>query len=423
MVTFALMKRNKPYLYISISSVALIIVLAIQVNWLIQTAKIKEEIFNEKANMVLSKTTDELCNDQAMCSRIGSCMDMDGNTQINASLAMSDVDKIDSLFKKHMKHYNLSLECKFLIEHDDAQNTQHKHTYMSNTFYKNLGETTPLKGLKLKLIIPDKKQFILQEMGVMFFSSILLILVVLAMFWRTTLSLLKEKRIAEQTTDFLNNLTHEFKTPLANISLANKLMRKNEVLSNNVKLQQYSEMISSENDKLIKQVEQVLGISALERNEIPLHKEKINVHDLINEVLKSMSLQIEQKNGTVVTHYNATNAIVSADKTHLYNAINNLIDNAIKYSGTELKIEVESYTNGNSITVVIRDNGLGIDSTLQEKVFEKYYRIPTGNVHDVKGFGLGLAYVKKIIDLHEANIKLNTNLDKGTEFTITFKNA
>lgn len=417
------MKRNKPYIYIAISSVALVIVLAIQVNWLIQTAKIKEEIFNEKANMVLAKTTDELCNDQAMCSRIGSCVEKDENNQLKAKLATNDIDKIDSLFKKHMKHYNLSLECKFIIEQHNPTIPQHNHTYVSNTFYKNLDETSSLKGLKLKLIIPDKKQFILQEMGVMFFSSILLILVVLAMFWRTTLSLLKEKRFAEQTTDFLNNMTHEFKTPLANISLASKLMRKNEVQADVSKIQQYSEMISVENDKLIKQVEQVLGITALERNEIPLHKENLNLHELLDDVLKSMSLQIEQKNGKVITHYNATNAFVNADKIQLYNAINNIIDNAIKYADKTLEIDIETQSKDNALVVVIRDKGIGIDHTLKEKVFEKYYRVPTGNIHNVKGFGLGLAYVKKIMDLHEASIKMNSNIGAGTEFILTFKNA
>lgn len=416
------MKKNKPYLYIIISSVALVIVLAIQVNWLIQTAKIKEEIFNEKANMVLSKTTDELCNDQAMCSRIGSCMEEEGN-HMNAVLNKEDINTIDSLFQKHMKFYNLSLECKFIIEeHKEASNTSNK-AFMSNTFYKNLDETSNLKGLKLKLIIPDKKQFILQEMGPMFFSSVVLILVVLAMFWRTTLSLLKEKRLAEQTTEFLNNMTHEFKTPLANIALATKLIRKNEVIADSQKVSNYTEMISAENDKLIKQVEQVLGITAMERGDIPMHKEELNLNDIVNEVLKSMSLQIEQKQGIVHKDLTISNINIYADKSHLYNAISNIIDNAIKYSNDKLVLYIETKSNEQEVLLNIRDEGIGIELDNQHKIFDKYYRVPTGNVHNVKGFGLGLAYVKKIIDLHDASIKINSKVNEGTEFNLTFKHA
>ncbi len=417
------MKKNKPYLYIIISSIALVIVLAIQVNWLIQTAKIKEEIFNEKANMVLSKTTDELCDDMAMCSRIGSCIETDEQNHINAMLDKSDVQKIDSLFQKHMKFYNLSLACKFVIEQHQTELHAQNAGYMSNTFYKNLDETDNLKGLKLKLIIPDKRQFILQEMGPMFFSSVVLILVVLAMFWRTTLSLLKEKRIAEQTTDFLNNMTHEFKTPLANIALASKLIRKNEIINDVQKVHGYTEMITAENDKLIHQVEQVLSITAFERGDIPLQLEQVNLHDTVHAVLKSMSLQIEQKSGIVNTNFKASSPYILADKTHLYNAINNIIDNAIKYSPQNLVLHIETLNQENELVLSIRDEGLGMDTDVHSKVFDKFYRVPTGNIHNVKGFGLGLAYVKKIIDLHKANIELKSKLGKGTEFILKFRNA
>lgn len=418
------MKKNKPYLYISISSIALVIVLAIQVNWLIETARIKEEIFNEKANMVLSKTTDELCSDQAMCSRIGTCMDEEeGSNHLNAVLNKNDVDKIDSLFKKHMKFYNLGLACKFVIEQHQTEHTAQRTGYMSNTFYKNLDETDNLKGLKLKLIIPDKRQFILQEMGPMFFSSILLILVVLAMFWRTTLSLLKEKRIAEQTTDFLNNMTHEFKTPLANIALATKLIRKKEIIGDVQKVQGYTEMITAENDKLIHQVEQVLSMTALERGEIPLHLEQVNIHDTVHAVLKSMSLQIEQKGGRVITNFMANNPYTMADKTHLYNAINNIVDNAIKYANEKLIIHITTSNIEQDLVLSIRDEGIGMDEEAQTKVFDKFYRVPTGNIHNVKGFGLGLSYVKRIVDLHKASISINSKTGKGTEFILTFKHA
>ena len=398
----------------------MVVVLLIQINWILKTAKIKEEIFNDKANMVLSRTTEELCKDQAICNRISSCVDVDDNNKIKAILNNTDVAKIDSLFNKYMKFYNLQLECKFVIEQYDSTLNPSKKVFMSNAFYKPLEEATNIQGLKLKLIIPDKRQFILAEMGGMFITSVVLILVVLAMFWRTILSLLKEKKLAEQTTEFLNNMTHEFKTPLANISLASKLMQKEQSRFENPKLQNYSEIIISENEKLATQVEHLLGITALERGEIPLHKQEINLHELIQEVVKCMSVQIENNNGKIDLQLNAANPILWADKTHLQNAISNLIDNAIKYASTELYVHIETYMLDTNLVLCIKDQGIGMEKEHQQKIFEKYYRVPTGNIHNVKGFGLGLAYVKKILELHQAKIELKSKIGEGSTFTIKF---
>jgi two-component system phosphate regulon sensor histidine kinase PhoR len=416
------MKFNKTYLYITISSIALVVVLLIQINWILQTAKIKEEIFNDKANMVLSRTTEELCKDQAICNRISSCVDVDENNRVKAILDNTDVAKIDSLFNKYMKYYNLQLECKFLIEQYDSTLNPSKKVFMSNTFYKPLEEATNIQGLKLKLIIPDKRQFILAEMGGMFITSVVLILVVLAMFWRTILSLLKEKKLAEQTTEFLNNMTHEFKTPLANISLASKLMQKEQSKFENTKLQNYSEIIISENEKLASQVEQLLGMTALERGDIPLHKQELNVHELILDVVKCMNIQIENRNGKIALQLNAANPMLWADKNHLQNAVSNLIDNAIKYSSNEVNIHIETYLLDNNLVLLIQDHGIGMEKEHQQKIFDKYYRVPTGNIHNVKGFGLGLAYVKKILELHHASIELKSKIGQGSSFIIKFKN-
>jgi two-component system phosphate regulon sensor histidine kinase PhoR len=293
---------------------------------------------------------------------------------------------------------------------------------MNNHFCKSIEDETGMNGLQLKLILPTKKQFILAEMGSMFISSVVLILIVLILFWRTILSLLKEKKISEHTTEFLNNMTHEFKTPLTNIALASKMMLKEESIASNSKLQHYSEIILSENDKLSKQVEQVLGMTALERGEIPLHKSTVNLHDLINDMLKCMSVQIENKNGRVELALNASNPVITADRTHLLNALYNLIDNAIKYSDEVLNIRIETSTHDNILQLKISDVGIGIDKEHQSKIFDKFYRIPTGNIHNVKGFGLGLAYVQKIIELHQASLEMQSKLGQGTTFIIKFKN-
>ena len=243
------------------------------------------------------------------------------------------------------------------------------------------------------------------------------------MFWRTILLLIKEKRISEHTTDFLNNMTHEFKTPLTNIALASKMMMKDSTINHEDKIKHYSGIILEENEKLKLQVEQVLSMTALERGEIPIQKTELDFHQLIHDALKSISIQIENKKGHLQLNLNADQFVILGDKSHLTNALNNLIDNAIKYSNEAPEITIETLNADQSLIVIISDKGIGIDQEYQKKVFDKFFRIPKGDVHDVKGFGLGLAYVKKIIELHKGTIELESEKGVETVFKITLPNV
>ncbi|MFZ7145045.1 MAG: sensor histidine kinase, partial [Bacteroidota bacterium] len=171
------------------------------------------------------------------------------------------------------------------------------------------------------------------------------------------------------------------------------------------------------------QVEQVLSMTALERGEIPVRKEELDLHELIEHTIKSISIQIENLKGELTLNLKAEHAVIMGDKSHLTNAINNLIDNAIKYSKDRPKITVQTFNSGQNIIVTVSDSGIGIDKEYQKKVFDKFFRVPTGNVHDVKGFGLGLAYIKKIIELHNGTIVLQSEPGRGTTFAITFPNV
>ena len=418
------MKKKRTNIFIAITSVALLIVMIIQINWIFQTAKIKEELFNEKANMVLSRTTEAISSDKETCMKIGACVDEDNNPEPSAKLGRNEIHKIDSLFNHYMNFYKIQVDYSYIVLKPRTDIDKTKKNGFTNYIYNIPSEETAGEnGFKLKLIFPDKKQFILAEMGTQFITSIVLILFVLILFWRTVLSLMKEKLISEHTTEFLNNMTHEFKTPLTNIALASKMIIKDSANKQDDKIKHYSEIILEENEKLRIQVEQVLSMTALERGEIPLQKTKIDFHELIKESLKYISIQIENKNGTISLNLNAEKYTVAGDKTHLTNAICNLIDNAIKYSKEKPELTIQTYNSGPNLTVIVSDSGIGIDSHFQNKVFDKFFRIPTGDVHDVKGFGLGLAYVKKIIELHEGTIMLHSEKGKGTSFTITLANV
>lgn len=409
------MKITRTHTFVAISSIALIIVLIIQVNWIFQTAHIKEEFFNEKANMVLSRTIDAIGSDKETCKKIQACGEVSNNDQL--ILGKDEVSKIDSLFTHYMGLYNFHIDYTFEVVKSGFDNSL--STGRFTDYSKSLDEDANKNGLELKLNFPDKKQYILAEMGTQFFTSVMLIFIVLVMFWRTILSLIKEKKISEHTTEFLNNMTHEFKTPLTNIALAGKMIVKDPALKEPEKIKHYSGIILEENEKLRLQVEHMLSMTALERGEIPLHKTELDFHELINECLKCIGIQIENKNGNIKVKLEASKYTVFGDRTHLCNAFSNLIDNAIKYSKAKPELTIHTTNIGQHLLISIADKGIGIAKENQKKVFDKFFRVPTGNVHDVKGFGLGLAYAKKIIELHEGSIELLSEKGKGTTFTIT----
>lgn len=414
------MKLNRIYFFIGISSLALIIVLIIQVNWIYETADVKEKIFNEKANMVLSKTADALAKDSAAVRSLEVC------------LGKNEKRKVDSLFNHYMKVYNIQIEYSFSVKpfvptfkNEVAFQNELKmnqggcyQACVTETSSENGKGAMSKNGIDLQLVFPDKDEFIMAEMGIPFISSVLLIVIVLIAFWRTSLSLMKEKQISEHTTDFLNNMTHEFKTPLTNIALAGKMMLKDSNIHLEDKVRHYSAIIMEENEKLSLQVEQVLSMAALERGEIPLRKTELDVHHLIEDCIKCMSVQIEHKQGHVVLKLEAERTVINADKTHITNALCNLIDNAIKYSDGQPELLIQTLNRNENLIITVSDNGIGIEQEYQQKVFDKFFRVPTGDVHDVKGFGLGLTYIKEIITLHQGSIELQSAKEKGSVFII-----
>jgi two-component system phosphate regulon sensor histidine kinase PhoR len=414
------MKQNRTTLFITISSIALLLVLIIQVNWLFQTAENKEELFNEKANMVLARTTEALLADEEMCKQIES-----GDNK-------STTHTIDSMFTHYMNFYGFYVDYSFEIvkpnpmERINQEIMGSKRQYINGfnpngtACYKDgLEKVRKKNGWELKLILPEKKEFIIQEMGTLFIVSTILILIVLVMFWKTTKSLLQEKKLSEHTTDFLNNMTHEFKTPLTNIALAGKMIIKDPAIGEEDKIKLYSEIILEENEKLRLQVEQVLSMTALERGEIPLRKTEFDMHLLIRDSLKYISLQLEHRQGNLKLHLEAEKFVVTGDKTHVANALNNLIDNAIKYAREKPELSIGTFNKEQQLVLVFSDKGIGIEKKYHKKVFDKFFRVPTGDVHDVKGFGLGLAYTKKIIEMHGGTIELESGIEEGTRFIIT----
>jgi len=410
------MKLNRTYFIFAISSIALTIVLIIQVNWIYETARVKEELFNERVNLVLTKTAEALSSDKETLRNL------------HILVGKDEVHKIDSLLNHYMNFYNILIKYSFELQTKPVAEidlTQYVYKDPQGSFAACLSESelnekpNSSERLELKLFFPKKEKYILAEMGMMFITSVILILVVLVISWRTILSLLNEKKISKHTRDFLNNMTHEFKTPLTNISLAGKMITKDSNIGQPERIKHYSGIILDENEKLQHEVEQVLNMAALEKGEIPLQKTNFDLHKLIQDILKSLSPQIEYKKASISLDLNALEYKINGDQIHLSNAICNLIDNSLKYSKLEPRIKISTHNKDENIVIKISDEGIGIEKEHQQKVFEKFFRVPTDDLHESKGFGIGLAYVKRIIELHGGTIRLNSEKGHGSTFKIT----
>lgn len=410
------MKRNRTYLFIAISSLALLTVLIIQVSWILKAAEVKRQLFNEKANMVLTSTAQVLRADTTTFRNLG------------LRIGKTETRKIDSIFNHYMKLYNVKIGYYFEVQPGQASEESTPSGSLNYNPSPGCYQTCLTPGSKnnsstsgvidLKLVFPDEDEFILEEMSVPFITSVALILIVLIMSWRTTVSLHKEKEISERTTDFLNNMTHEFKTPLTNIALAGKMMVKEANISQVEKIKHYSGIILEENEKLRSQVEHVLSMTALERGEIPLKKVTLDFHELVQDCLKCMSVQIENAEVKLEVHLAAAHHQIAGDRTHLANAICNLLDNALKYSSHSPELIIRSSDSNGNLELMISDKGIGIEERYHAKVFDTFFRVPTGDLHDVKGFGLGLSYTRKIIELHSGSIELRSVKNEGTTFII-----
>ncbi|XWW48115.1 HAMP domain-containing histidine kinase [Fibrella sp. USSR17] len=308
-------------------------------------------------------------------------------------------------------------------------------TYKAALFPNNMLET----GNYLYLFFPDQRAFILSRMTATLAGSAILILVIMGCFYVAITTILRQKKMADIKNDFINNMTHEFKTPISTIGLAVEMAR-DQLASSAApvmagagestggsgltdRLARYVSIIRDENQRLGSHVEKVLQMALLDKGEVKLALTPVNVHDVVEKVLNTMSLSIEQRQGEIDMDFDATQEVVLADEVHLTNMLYNLIDNAIKYSPDHVAIRLRTYNttlpNGKpAVAIAVADEGLGLTKEQLSRIFETFYRVPTGNRHDVKGFGLGLSYVKKMAEEHQGQITVTSTPGRGSEFQL-----
>ncbi len=266
---------------------------------------------------------------------------------------------------------------------------------------------------------PRVQANLLSQMGIWGFSSAVLLIVVF-FFVYTLFVILQQRRLSEVQKDFINNMTHEFKTPISTIALSTEVLKDPAIVHHPERLLNYATIIGNENQRLKQQVERVLQMARLDKEDIGLKKELLDIHDLIREAVSNISLALQGKNGKIALDVRARPSLVSADRLHMTNVFFNLLDNAVKYTTRPPEIAIRTSNLNGHIVIDVQDQGTGISPENQRKVFHRFYRVPTGNIHDVKGFGIGLNYVKLIVASHQAKISLTSEPGKGSIFTIRF---
>lgn len=414
-----------------------------QIVWNRQAFKDNQIKFEQTIKMVTATAARDLVEERAKQSPFGNRKNSDllfplnvfSNTIAQQFTRQEIRDRIEKAFNKFDIH-NIGFEFAITTTSVTGNDLQSKNFYphyidtSNNTSFVipldppggSLSEGLIPQEL-LILVVPKEnvdaliwKKMIWMVLGAVVFTSI-----IFAAFFITIKALLNQKKLSEIKSDFINNMTHEFKTPLATISLAVDALKNEKVINNKEKVEYFSGIIKDENKRMNKQVESILQAALFDRQEMSLNLKPTHAHQLIQTALNNVKLPLEEKHGKLEVNLNAKQDCILADEVHFTNIINNLLDNAIKYSKENLCIKFTTSNANNNFRIKIEDNGIGMNKETLQRIFEKFYRAHTGNIHNVKGFGLGLAYVKSIVDAHHGKIKAESTPGKGSCFTLEFK--
>lgn len=425
--------NKKITLLISIvTSVALIGIVIVQLFWVNYALDLRSEIFDKRVQIILKAVMEQITTNSkySQDSAYSRCIDKhsDSNYCINHFMQVHnlDISRLDSIM--------YDIFCQMKVNEDYVYGIIDKNNNRliscSNSRYENellnTYHTYAIPCIKmgeakyLGIFFPYQNKYILNRMMLLLIMSSLFVIIVIVSFISSVLILVRQKKLSEMKTDFVNNMTHEFKTPIATISLASEMLTNPVIQDSKEKIAKYAIIIYDENNRLKAQVEQVLQISVLEKKDFKLMKKEFNIHEVIENAVENYQIVIEQKDGEVLMDLRAEPSHIFADPVHFYNIISNLIDNAIKYSEKAPVIRISTQSVSKGVMITVEDNGIGISPEYLKLVFKKLYRIPTGNIHDTKGFGLGLYYVKTMVEAHGGKIKLKSELKKGSTFELFF---
>lgn len=398
----------------------------IQFNWAKSNLEVQRMRYNLEVSNVLVKSVKDITN------RLGELNGLNPNrfpaeidpyfqtfnNRLWNNVHFLKPEEIEKIIRTHLDEEKIKLPFAYCITHQIIGLESYSPNFNTGMFEGSYNLRASENGYMIHLYIEEPNNYIYQRSSWMFASATLFSIIIITAFAVTLRTMFNQKKLSEIKSDFINNMTHEFKTPLATISLASDALSMEKVQNNKDMLNYYAGIIKSENKRMNKQVETILQAAQIDRNELKLNLQSIDVHEVINKMVDTFTIQVAQRNGNLTTHLNAEKHTILGDEVHFSNIIYNLMDNAVKYSKDKVELEVSTSNTKTHLIIKIKDNGIGMSKETQSKIFEKFYRAHTGNIHDIKGFGLGLSYVKTIVDNHKGQIKVESNIGKGSIFTI-----
>lgn len=408
------MKNNYIAWLIAASALGILALIGFQVSWMRHSRMLLEEQFNNRVNMALCSTVEKLAANPDHSDEVKACCAQPSASACNKNFeALLKQPEMESALTEALQFYQIDLPYRLAITPKDSNNALPKYSC-------SLGPILESDTHLLSVEFQGKTEYFLKQMGLMLVSSITILAFICVIFGIASLYLLRQKRLSDRNRDFFNHMTHEFRTPLTNIRLASSLLlRKNQELAGN----DYLGIIRRECDQLTHQVENVLQLASLEKGDYQLQKQSLNLHQLAEEVVSGMALQIRESEGRVELAPRDADSTLIGDPFHLGNAFRNILDNALKYSGPRpmVQIGIESVPTGWRIRFT--DNGGGLPAQDRRKIFKKFHRCDNALCSGKKGFGLGLAYVKKIVDLHKGQVSVFNAAGKGACFEVFLPNT
>lgn len=400
----------------------------LQIYWVRRSYMLTDEQFNNRVNLALNSVANQInLYNKDTLNIIDPVQQVSGNYFLVNVAGTADPDHLQNLLLIEFDHFNINLDFQFAV-YDCFLDSVQWRSYNMRT-RSNLESVEQINFPKIKMApdshkfavyFPTKNIYIARQLGVMIYSSVG-ILIVIGFFVYIVFVIFKQKKLSEMKTDFINNMTHEFKTPIATIQVSSEALMRGSTSGNPEKVTTYANIIKDETNRLKGQVEQILRIAMVDNVKNKLKREPVDFNQMIRDIADNMMVRIENAKCKLDIHLDAKNPIVVGDRDHLVNVLYNLVDNALKYSKENPYLRIRTFNKKSKLVVEIEDHGIGIPKEAQKHIFEKFFRVPTGNVHNVKGFGLGLSYVKRIVESHQGKIHLHSVPGKGTTFTIYLK--
>ncbi len=421
------MKKVFPLIVVLIT-ISVLGIIFIQMSWIRNAISLRQKQHQQDIEHAVTEVKNELYQLYIFSTGNIGFLDEESRLFILQNFTTQKIDEkdIQNVIDKALAKYNVNDPAEYTIlnifQSPIVSSRGFRPEYMSRSIMIPLQVENARTPETMYLYIEEDHNHVLHSMGWMIGASIFFTTIIISAFALTVRTMFTQKKLSEIKSDFINNMTHELKTPLATISLAIDALTNEKVIHDTDKIKYYSGMIKDENKRMNKQVEKILQAARIEKQDIRLNLQQLNAHDIINKVANNLSLQIQEKNGTLKLNLHATRHLIEADEVHFSNIIFNLLDNAIKYSKDNLPlvIEIETQNAGSMLAIKVKDNGIGMNKETANRVFEKFYRAHTGNLHNVKGFGLGLSYVKAMVEAHEGKARVESTPGKGSTFTVSF---